>query len=171
MRRLVLATSALVFVLAACGGSRRVPKGVTEIDIHSPGPLHLSKHRSHGHVYLRPGHPSPVIVRRVTDPSQVTRITAWFDSLRPPGPTPPHTGCAGGPAETVRFSFRSANGHELATAYSAPVRADRCDTIGFIVGGQREKETFLVDSKQGSALIDRVQQLLGVKFPNDLYLG
>jgi hypothetical protein len=169
MRRLLLATSALVFVLAACGGGQRVPKGVTEIDIHSPGPLHLSKHRSHGHVYLSPGHPSPVIVRRVTDPSQVTRITAWFDSLKPPGKV--SYVCAGGPAETVRFTFRSANGDELATAYSAPLRAGHCDMIGFIVGAQRERETFLIDSSHGPSLIHRVQRLLRVKFPNNLYLG
>jgi hypothetical protein len=169
MRRLLLATSGLVFVLAACGAGQRVPKGVTEIDIHSPGPLHLSTHRSHGHVYLSPGHPSPVILQRVTDPSQVRLITAWFDSLMPPGKV--SYGCAGGPAETVRFTFRSANGDELATAYSAPLRADHCDMIGFIVGGQLEKEKFLIDSSHGPSLIHRVQRLLGVKFSNDLYLG
>jgi hypothetical protein len=169
MRRLLLATSALVFVLTACGGGQRVPKGVTEIDIHSPGPLHLSTHRSHGHVYLSPGHHSPVIVRRVTDPSQVTRITAWFNSLRPPAKV--SYACAGGPAETVRFTFRSVNGDALATAYSAPLRAGPCDTIGFIVGEQREGETFLTDSSHGPSLIHRVQRLLGVKFPDDLYLG
>jgi hypothetical protein len=168
MRRLLLATSALVFVLAACGGSQRVPKGVTEIDIHSPGPLHLSTRRSHGRISLR-DHPSPVISLRVTDPSQVTRITSWFDSLQPPGKV--SYGCAGGPAETVRFTFRSANGAELATAYSAPLRAGPCDTIGFIVGRQREREAFLVDSKQGPTLIDRVQGLLGVKFALTGYLG
>lgn len=169
MKGLLLAASGLVFVLAACGGSHRVPNGVNEIDIHSPGRLHLSTHRSHGHVHLTPGHPSPVISRRVTDPSQVERITGWFDSLKPPGKV--SYGCAGGPAESVRFTFRSANGEELATAYSAPERAGPCDTIGFIVGGQRKRETFLVDSTQGSPLIQRVESLLGVKFPDDLYLG
>jgi hypothetical protein len=169
MRRLLLAASALVFVLAACGGSQRVPKGVTEIDVHSPGSLHVSTHRSHGHVHLSLGHSSPAISLRVTDPSQVSRINSWFDSLKPPGKV--SYGCAGGPAETVRFTFRSANGAELATAYSAPLRAGPCDTIGFIVGRQREREAFLVDSKQGPTLIDRVQGLLSVKFPLIGYLG
>jgi hypothetical protein len=169
MRRLLLAASALVFVLAACGGGQRVPKGVTEIDIHSPGPLHLSTHRSHGHVFRSSDHPSPVISIRVTDPSQVTRITSWFDSLEPPGNV--SYGCAGGPAESVRFTFRSGNGAELATAYSAPLRAGPCDTIGFIVGGRREREAFLVDGKHGPTLIDRVEGLLGVKFPLIGYLG
>lgn len=170
MRVLALAVFvSLGMVVAGCGGSQRVPKGVTEIDIHSPGPLHLSTHRSHGHVYLSPGHPSPVVVRRVTDPSQVTRITGWFDSLKPPGKV--SYGCAGGPAETVRFTFRSANGDELATAYSAPLRANHCDMIGFIVGGQREREMFLIDSSHGPSFIRRVERLLGVKFPDNLYLG
>jgi hypothetical protein len=71
----------------------------------------------------------------------------------------------------VRFTFRSANGAELATAYSAPLRAGPCDTIGFIVGGQREREAFLVDGKHGPTLIARVQGLLGVKFPLIGYLG
>jgi hypothetical protein len=43
--------------------------------------------------------------------------------------------------------------------------------IGFIVGGQLEKEKFLIDSSHGPSLIHRVQRLLGVKFSNDLYLG
>jgi hypothetical protein len=170
MGRLLFATSALVFVLAGCGGGggQRVPKGVAEIDVHSPGPLHLSTHRSHGRISPR-GNPSPVISLRVTDPAQVRRITGWFDSLRPPGRV--SYGCAGGPAESVRFTFRSTNGDELATAYSAPLRAGPCDTIGFIVGRQREQEEFLVDGKQGPTLIDRVQGLLGVKFPLIGYLG
>ena len=169
MKCLLIASTPLVLVLAACGGGQRVPKGVSEIDIHSPGRLHLITQRSHGHVYLRPGHPSPVISRRVTDPSQVERIAGWFNSLKPPGKV--SYGCAGGPAEGVRFTFRSANGEELAMAYSAPERAAPCDPIGFIVGAQRERETFLVDGDQGSPLIHRVESLLGVKFPNDLYLG
>jgi hypothetical protein len=167
MRRLLLAASALVFVLAACGGSQRVPKGVTEIDVHSPGPLHLSTRRSHGHVYLSPGHRSSVIFRRVTDPSQVERINSWFDSLKSPGKA--SYACAGGPALSVRFTFRSANGHEVATAYSAPLPADHCDMIELAVAGQQE--TFFIDSSPAPSLIRRVQRLLGVKFPDNLYLG
>jgi hypothetical protein len=167
MRRLLLAASAVVLVLAACGGSQRVPKGVTEIDVHSPGPLHLSTHRSHGHIYRSPGHPSPVIFRRVIDASQVERIDSWFDSLKSPGKA--SYGCAGGPALSVRFTFRSANGDEVATAYSAPVRAGHCDMIELAVAGQQE--TFFIDSSHGPSLIRRVQRLLGVKFPDDLYLG
>ena len=156
MKRSLLAASALVLALAGCGGSQRVPNGVTEIDIRAPG-----------RISLRPNHPNPGIARRVIDPSQVKRITGWFDSLRPPGRT--SYLCAGGPALSVRFTFRSANGDELAKAYSAPARAGPCDTIEFTVGGQ--SEMFLVDSNQATPLIRRVQRMLGVKFHDDLYLG
>jgi hypothetical protein len=108
MKRLLLAVSALVFVLAGCGGSQRVPKGVTEIDVHAPG-----------RISLRPKHPNPGISRKATDPSQVKQIVSWFGSLKPPGKT--SYACAGGPAASVRFTFRSANGTALATANSPPV--------------------------------------------------
>jgi hypothetical protein len=156
MKRSLLAASALVLVLAGCGGSQRVPNGVTEIDIRAPG-----------RISLRPNHPNPGISRRVTDPSQVKRITGWFDSLKPPGKT--SYGCAGGPALSVRFTFRSANGDEWAKAYSAPAPACPCDTIQFTAGGQ--PEMFLVDGNQATPLIHRVQRMLGVKFHDDLYLG
>src|SRR5438093_1540410 len=84
MKRSLLAGSALVLVLAGCGGSQRVPKGVTEIDIRAPG-----------RISLRPNHPNPGISRRVTDRSQVQQIITWFDSLKPPGKS--SYGCAGGP--------------------------------------------------------------------------
>jgi len=156
MKRLLLAGSALVLVLAGCGGSQRVPRGVSQIDVRAPG-----------RVSLRPNHPNPGISRSITDPSQVKRITGWFDSLKPPGTT--SYICAGGPALSVSFTFRSANGAELAKAYSPPAPAGPCDTIQFTAAGQ--PETFLVDSNQVTPLIHRVQRLLGVKFHNDGYLG
>jgi hypothetical protein len=155
-RLLIVAASALVLVLAACGGSQRVPKGVGEIDVRAPG-----------RISQKPNHPNPGISRRVTDPSQVKDISRWFDSLKPPGKT--SYGCAGGPAASVRFTFRSANGAELARAYSAPTAAGPCDPIHFTVDGQ--PEVFLVDTNQATPLIQQVQHLLGVKFHNDLYLG
>jgi hypothetical protein len=156
MKRLVLAASVLVLVLSACGGSQRVPKGVAEIDINAPG-----------RISLHPGHRNPGISRRITDPSQVERIVNWFDSLKPPGKV--SYLCAGGPALSVRFAFRSANGDELAKAYSAPVPAGPCDTIQFTVG--RQPGSFLVDTNQATPMIHRVQRLLGVKFHDDLYYG
>jgi hypothetical protein len=156
MKRSLLAASALVLVLAGCGGSQRVPNGVTEIDIRVPG-----------RISLRPDHPNPGISRRITEPSEVKRITGWFDSLKPPGKT--SYGCAGGPALSVRFTFRSASGDELAKAYSAPAPAGPCDAIELSVGGQ--PEMFLVDSDQATPLIHRVQRMLGVKFHSDLFLG
>lgn len=138
------------------GGSHRVPKGVSQIDIRAPG-----------RISLKPNHPNPGISRRITDPAQVKLITSWFDSLKPPGET--SYGCAGGPALSVRFAFRSANGRELAAAYSAPAPAGPCDTIQFTAGGQ--PETFLVDSDHATPLIHRVERMLGVKFHDDLYYG
>jgi hypothetical protein len=156
MKRLVLAASVLVLVLSACGGGQRVPKGVAEIDIHAPGRFSP-----------KAGRPSPGISRRITDPARVERIAGWFDSLEPPGKV--SYGCAGGPALSVRFTFRSANGDELAKAYSAPVPADPCDTIQFTAG--RKPESFLVDGNQSTPMIRRVQHMLGVEFNNDLYYG
>jgi hypothetical protein len=155
MKPLLLAVSGLVLVLAACGGSHTVPKGVSEIDIRAPGiPLSLRK-------------PSQAISRSVTDPSQIKRIIDWFDSLKRPGNT--NVACAGGLAANVTFTFRSAGDAELAKANSPPAAAHACDPIHFTIRGQQE--TFLVDSSQGTALIDRVQRLLGTKFPVKGYLG
>jgi hypothetical protein len=165
-RRFLLASALLIAALATGltlglrptrgGLSARVPKGVTEINIRAPG-----------RISLRPNHANPGISRSITDPSQVKRITGWFDSLQPPGKT--SYVCAGGPAASVGFTFRSANGAELAKAYSAPAPAGPCDTIQFAVDGQREM--FLVDSNRATPLIHRVQRLLRVKFHNDVYYG
>jgi len=76
MKRLLLAASALVLVLAACGGSQRVPKRVSEIDIRTLVPDVRS-------VTDRPR----VFSRSITDPSEVERIIGWFDALKPPGTT------------------------------------------------------------------------------------
>ena len=155
MKGLLLAASLLVLVLAACGGSQKVPKGVREIDVHAPGvPLSLRK-------------PGPPISRRVTDPSQVKRIIGWFHALKRPGNS--NVVCAGGLAANVTFTFRSASGDELAKASSPPAAASYCQPIHFVTRGQRE--TFLIDANQGSPLIDRVESLLGIRFPVKLYLG
>ena len=164
-RRFLLAGALLLAALATglvlglrstgAGLTAWVPRGVTEIDIRAPGRISLTNH------------PNPGISRRITDPSQVKRITSWFNSLKRPVAAPYI--CAGGPAHSVRFTFRSANRADLATAYSAPALAGPCDPIQFTAGGQ--PETALVDRNQATALIHRVQRLLGVKFHNDLYYG
>jgi hypothetical protein len=158
MKRLLLVASVLILVLAACGGSSRVPSGVSQIDIHY---LATSRHVTNSPIHARP------VSRRVTDSSQVKSVIDWFDSLKPPGKT--SYGCAGGPASEVTFTFRSANGAELAKAYSAALAAASCDPIHLTVHGQQE--TFLVDSNQKMALINRVGRLLGIKFRQHGYLG
>ena len=141
MKRLLLAASALVLVLTACGGSQRVPKGVSEIDIRAP--LRIN---------LRPA-PPQIFSRSVTDPSQVKRIINSFDSLRLPGK--PNYGCAGGLDTDVTLTFRSANGAELAKAYSPPAAAHYCDPIFLTVSGRRQ--TILIDSK-GMTLIGQMKR-------------
>jgi hypothetical protein len=142
-----------------------MPKGVSEIDIRAPGRISPSR-----------THPAPMIPRSVTDPSQVSRIVGWFDALKPPGKT--NYGCAGGLVANVTFTFRSANGAELARAYSPPAAADPCNPIHFTIRGQQE--TFLVDSNQPSTLSSRVprtafighvERLIGTKFRAYGYLG
>jgi hypothetical protein len=156
MKRLLLAAGALVFVLAACGGSQRVPKGVSEVDIRAP--VRVTKNPN----------PPDIFSRRITDPSQVKRIIGWFDSLQRLGNN--NTFCAGGLAADVTFTFRSANGVDLAKAYSPPSVADTCDPIHFTTRGRQE--TFLVDGNQATPLIGRVRSLLGPRFrPTFGYLG
>jgi hypothetical protein len=148
MRRLLLTASALAFVLAACGGSQRVPNGVSEIDIRAPVRITTS-----------PEAPD-IFSRRVTDPAQVRRIIGWFDSLQQPGSN--NTLCAGGLVADVTFTFRSANGVDLAKAFSPPAVAEACDTIQF--SAHRLLETSLVDGNQATPLIGRVKRLLGPRF-------
>ena len=95
------------------------------------------------------------------------RITGWFNSLEQPGTS--SVICAGGYASTVTFTFRSSTGSELATADAPPVRADSCDPIRLIIGGQGWS---LVDRAKGMALIDYLKRLLGPRFrPVVGYLG
>jgi hypothetical protein len=158
MRCLLLAASPLVLVLAACAGGQRVPNGVSEIDIRAPVQLETPRHPQ----------PPKVFSRTVTNPSQVSRVVDWFDSLQPPGKT--DYVCAGGLGASVRFTFRSANGAELARAYSPPAKAGPCDTIQFTPSGQQE--AFLVDGNQGASLIGRLKRLLGPRFrPTGVYYG
>jgi hypothetical protein len=145
MKCVLFAASALVLVLAACGGGYRVPGGVAQIDVRQPG----------------------VVSRSVTNLFQVDQIINWFDALKPPSKT--KITCAGGPAMSVTFTFLSANGSKLARAYSAPFAAGPCDSIQFTAHGQRVM--FLWDRDLRRPLIDRVQRLLGVKFGRGVYYG
>jgi hypothetical protein len=106
---------------------------------------------------------------RVTDPSQVHSIVAWFDGLTRSSHAPANWVCAGGYAENVTFTFRNASGHALATASSAPAGTGYCSPIQFGVGAQPQK--FLYDADRANPLIGRVQQLLGVQFQVRVYYG
>jgi hypothetical protein len=157
MKRLLLAASPLVLVLAACGGAHRLPKGVGEIDVRAPV----------GRPTRSPSLPQ-IFSRRITDPAQVKSIVGWFDSLKRPGKS--EIACAGGYSSDVTFTFRSLNGNELASANSPPARADDCNPIHLTLRGQQE--AFLVDSGQGMALIGRIKRLFGPRFrPVIGYLG
>jgi hypothetical protein len=117
-----------------------VPAGVREIDI-------------------RDEH----VARRVTDPAKVARIVRWFDGLNvtPPGV---HVECMALIASRATFVFRSAGGAKLASAVVPSRPADGCDAISFSIRGH--EQTPLVDGVFGRrAFVNRVQRLLGVRFP------
>ncbi len=176
-RRLLLAAALAGVVVLAAGltlalrpaGSAStgawVPRGVEEIDVRAPSLRALP------------------ISRHITAPSQVNRVVAWFNGLhRDPSTVRIHgmqLGCAGGPAESVMFTFRDASGNVLAKAYSAPGVASYCDPIQFAVGAHRANflidgtsPNFLIGRVKGTkSLIGRVERLLGVKFPFAGYLG
>jgi hypothetical protein len=118
-----------------------VPRGVREID-------------------LRDGH----VRRRVVDPARVARIVRWFDALNV---VQPHTAviCAAILASKVTLVFRSPSGAELGSSVVPSQPADGCDPISFTIHGHRQ--TPLVDGTPGAgrSFVDRVQRLLGVRFP------
>jgi hypothetical protein len=178
-RRLLLAAVLAGVVALAAGltlalrlGSFRgdsgawLPQGVAEIDIRTPVTVNAGG-----------------IALRVTDPSKVDRITAWFNGLdRQPTSVKVHghkLGCAGGYGGDVTFTFRAASGAALAKADSDGRTAWYCDPIQLTVGAQRA--SFLVDRNPTSSLVDpnpthslvgRVQHLLGVKIPpSSVYAG
>jgi hypothetical protein len=148
MKLLLLGASALLVVVAGCGGSQRVPKGVSEIDIRAP--VRITHHNQKPRIFSR----------RVTDPSQVARLVAWFDALKPAGGNS-NIVCAGGLSADVTFIFRSASGAKLASAFAPPAPAGNCDPIHFDRPGRQE--AFLVDGR-GKPLIRRVERLLGPGF-------
>jgi hypothetical protein len=137
-----------------------VPAGVHEIDIRG---------------FSRPpaARKFAAVSFRVTDPAEVKSVVAWFDGLeRNPRTVTIHGRqlvCAGGPAESVAFTFRGANGRALARAFSAPGVAEYCDPIQLTAGTHRA--SFLVDANRASSLIGRVQGLLGVTFASTGYYG
>jgi hypothetical protein len=141
---------------------------VQEIDIHAPN------------LGSRP------ISLRIADPSHVALIVGWFNALvRSPRQIRLSDGhqlaCAGGPAESVAFTFRRANGDELATANSAPGMASYCSPIQFTAG--THPEAFLLDQstvgvdpwklsgRSRDSFLARVGRLLGVTFRVSGYLG
>ncbi len=164
-------------------GGAWLPQGVQEIDIHAPSfkaqwiDIHSPNFKS----------PPPPLSLRITDPSQVARIAAWFNALvRSPREKPRMSdgdtgGCTGGPAADVAFTFRGANGAGLATANSTPDTAWYCEPIQFTAGAR--PRAFLLDGfarrigdgserltrEHASSLIGRVERLLGVKFTPHIY--
>jgi hypothetical protein len=146
---------------AVAGPGSWVPRGVQEVDIHG------FRQTSPTRIRLTP------VSFRVTDPTQVDRIVAWFDGLA----KEPRTvkvrgvtlGCIGGPAENVSFTLRGENGSALAKASGAPGVAEYCNPIQFTAGTR--PANFLIDPNRASSLMGRVQGLLGVSFVSDVYLG
>jgi hypothetical protein len=118
-----------------------VPAGVREIDI-------------------RDGH----VARRVTDPAKVARIVRWFDALDVVQPGSAYVRCAAILVSRATFVFRSATGAKLASAVVPSEPADGCDAITFSIRGHLQ--TPLIDGVFGRrAFVNRVQRLLGVRFP------
>jgi hypothetical protein len=126
---------------------RWVPAGVEEIDVRAPN--------------------SPPVSLRVTDPSQVKQIVGWFNGLT--ANRPGSSGCAGGYAPNVSFTFRGASGRALATAYSSPLPTGSCDPIYFKAGAKPHASLF--DPNDASSFITRVRQLLGISRTSAQYRG
>jgi hypothetical protein len=140
--------------LRGTSGGRWVPQGVTEVDVHG----------------LSPGEGSALtpISLRVTDPTQVDKIAAWFNGL-----TPNARGvtrfCASVPGSNVNFMFRGANGDPLAEANTIPGPTRVCDPVQFFT--RVGVETLLYDPDRASSLMGRVEKLLGVEFRSNAYYG
>jgi hypothetical protein len=118
-----------------------VPRGVREIDIRD-GRVH----------------------RRVVGSTNVARIVHWFDALNVT-----QLGaaviCPAILASKVTLVFRSASGARVARSVVPSQPADGCDPIAFSIRGH--VQTPLIDGTPGAgrAFVDRVQRLLGVRFP------
>lgn len=195
-RRLLLAlllagvvalTIGLTAALRSAGsraGAAWLPQRVQEIDIHAPSfksqwvDIHSPSFKS----------PPPPLSIRITDPSQVAHVTAWFNALVLRSPHPMRMsdgdmggGCTGGPAPDVAFTFRGANGEELAKANSTPGTAWYCEAIQFTAGAHPTAglvDRFarrvadgseILDRKHASSFIGRVERLLGVRFRSHIY--
>jgi hypothetical protein len=118
-----------------------VPRGVREID-------------------LRDGD----VRRRVLDPTTVARIARWFDELNV---TQPGTAviCPAILASKVAFAFRSASGTRVASSVVPSQPADGCDPIAFTIHGHPQPPLIDGTPGAGQSFVDRVQRLLGVRFP------
>ena len=109
---------------------------------------------------IRDGH----VARRVSDPAKVARIVRWFDALDVVQPGSAYVRCAAILVSRATFVFRLGHGRQ-ARERGRPVKpADGCDAITFSIRGHLQ--TPLIDGVFGRrAFVNRVQRLLGVRFP------
>jgi hypothetical protein len=106
---------------------------------------------------------------RVTNPTQVNSVVAWFNGLTRLSQAPANMMCAGGSVANIVFTFRGAGGAGLATANSSPTPTGFCNPIHFTVGAK--PQAFLYDPSGVHPLISRVEELVGVKFAPSVHLG
>jgi hypothetical protein len=130
----------LTFALRPGAGAHGawIPQGVEEIDVKAPP-----------------------ISRRITAPSEVKRVVVWFDELHRVREVKIHgiqLACAGGYAANVVFTFRGANGEELAKATGTPDVAWACGTIQFAAGAQ--PAAFLVDGNGAPHDVTRAMSVM-----------
>ena len=103
------------------------------------------------------------VARQVRNRAKVARIVRWFDALNvaPPGV---HVMCNPTLVSRATFVFRSRSGARLATAVVPSRPADGCSSIAFSIRGHRQAP--LIDGVFGRrAFVNRVQRLLGLRFP------
>jgi hypothetical protein len=120
-------------------GGRWVPAGVSEIDITRP-------------VLSVTALSAPPIAARVTDPSEIKRILAWFNAL---DQSSNQITCFVAPLHTL-VTFRAASGATLATA-DVP---SACEPIRFTTRGPAVS---LADRNAPNSFSERVARLVGPK--------
>jgi hypothetical protein len=105
------------------------------------------------------------LTRRVVDRVKLDRIVGWFDALDVLQPRDLAVHCPLILTKRVTFTFRSESGARLATAIVPSRPATLCNAVAFSIRGHSQQP--LVDGAPGrDAFVNRVQRLLGLRFPN-----